>query len=446
MSYIPKSMRIFDESMDNFNRNRFRLEGQGPISGVKSGQVITVSLPTNALLHLPSLRMYADVSTTSVGAGADQVFGKLPADFSSLFSRLEVLIGGVAVDSGTPEFNTICRILKIKESNTMRDNSVQKTTAHGQVSDADAVEDEKLCFQDWRGFIRDCATEYMPTEMTSTITLRLTVAPNSVLLPKQVAVAIGTDFTTPGAIANAQQVSFQLDNIYFTCDSVVPPASYNALLRERLQMEPIKINYKSYYTFDLASITAGASTNRFSLSSGSIDCVSAVYRDQSYSTTGIKGAILADAQNTDSFVANYFRFRSYNPAVGAKSMRYNAKINNIQHPQYEADSLEALVDVAYNADKLRSWWGNLITSRASFEDGLFQAGILLNCPSDLGVALKSGIDSSGMSSVMAFQASGQVIPAAGADQADTGAINCLVMVETTQSLVVELGKMAVVEY
>lgn len=439
-------MRIFSESMENFNRNRFRLEGQGPINGVKSGQVITVSLPTQALLHLPSLRMYADVSTTSVGAGADQVFGKLPADFSSLFSRMETLVGGQAVDVGSPEFNTICRILKIRESNTMRDNSVQKTTAHGQVSDTDAVESEKLCFQDFRGFIKDNATEYLPSELTSTTTIRLTVSPNAVLIPKQAAVAIGDDLTSPAAIANAQQIEFQLDNVYFTMDSVVPPQAYNALIRERLQVEPIRMNYKGYYTFDLASITSSAATNRYSLASGSVDMATCVIRDQSYSSTGIKGAVLAGAQNTDSYVANYFRFRSYNPTVGAKTMKYQAKVNNISHPQYQADSLEALVDVAYNANKLRDWWGNLITSRASFEDGLFQAGILLCCPSDLGVALKSGIDSSGLQSVFTFDLSGMSIPAAGADQADTGSVNALVMVETTQTLVVDLGKMAQVEY
>ena len=87
------------------------------------------------------------------------MYGRLPADAASaLISKLEIFIGGVQVQNGTAEYNTIARILKIANSSLPRDQSVDRVLSHGAVTSADAIETEQLCLHEWRGFLGENAT------------------------------------------------------------------------------------------------------------------------------------------------------------------------------------------------------------------------------------------------------------------------------------------------
>ena len=81
---------------------------------------------------------------------------------------------------------------------------------------------------------------------------------------------------------------------------------------------------------------------------------------------------------------------------------------------------------------------------------MFQAGLLLNCPTELGVGLKSGYDSRGINTQMTSVSQGQVIPAAGVSYAafgpNTGVIQSFVVVEVTQSIIVGIGKQIAVSF
>ena len=68
--------------MNDFVRNRFRLETQGSATA-GPGQITTVLLPESALLHLPSFRFLYDVTMTSAMEGSTAVYGRLPADAAS---------------------------------------------------------------------------------------------------------------------------------------------------------------------------------------------------------------------------------------------------------------------------------------------------------------------------------------------------------------------------
>ena len=108
MDYIPANMRMAAARMNSYNRQRFRLE---TVSSDTAGpnRIVTVNLPENATLSMKSFKLHADVLTTAVGAGADLVYGRLPADAMSLISRVEVYINGIQVCTGCSEYNTVCK-------------------------------------------------------------------------------------------------------------------------------------------------------------------------------------------------------------------------------------------------------------------------------------------------------------------------------------------------
>ena len=274
--FIPKSMAMMSAAMNDFVRNRFKLETQGSQTASPSS-VVTFNLPESALLHLPSIRFFFNVATTSVTQGAATVYGKLPADASSLISKLEIYIGGVQVQNGTAEYNTIARILKIAQGSLPRDQSVDKALSHGAIDTTDAVDNEQLCLQEWRGFLGESATEYLPTDLTGAITIRMTFAQPSVLVPKEAGVALGANLSADGKIA-AANLSYAISDMYMTVDSIVPPLAYNAALRERLQQGDIRINYKDYNSFAMAGV-GSSFTHRFGVSSACLLYTSPSPRD-----------------------------------------------------------------------------------------------------------------------------------------------------------------------
>eukprot|EP00965_Chrysotila_dentata_P139815 4622411-Pleurochrysis_carterae.AAC.1 len=66
--FIPHGMRLAAEKLSVCSRNKFRLECVSA-SSASPGQIITVNLPANVLIHASSFKMHADVKTTSVTSG-----------------------------------------------------------------------------------------------------------------------------------------------------------------------------------------------------------------------------------------------------------------------------------------------------------------------------------------------------------------------------------------
>ena len=131
MDHIPNNMRMAAAKMSNYSRNRFRLETTSNDSA-KAGRIITVNLPEGgAICDLKSFKMHMDVATTSSTVGTATVYGRLPADASSLISRVEVYLNGVQLQQGAAEYNTICRMLKIGRSSRDRDCSTDRALSHG---------------------------------------------------------------------------------------------------------------------------------------------------------------------------------------------------------------------------------------------------------------------------------------------------------------------------
>lgn len=445
---FPKSFRMLACKLQDWGRNTFRLQTQGADTG-RAGSIITLNLPENALLHMPSLRMFLNfVGGTSgtVGSG-NEVYAKLGNDHC-LISRVELFLNGVQINNPFNEYSTGHRITQIGRSTIPRDQSIDRCLGQSYINNADAPDITQLCYSNWLGFLGEASAEWISTELTGSFQVRITLSGAETLVAKQVGVPITTQITNATAIANAQALSYTVNNIYFTISSGVPPVAYNMLLREMLESNgEIAINYKNYYSYTLDNINSSSATLRWSLASGSIDKVYSTLRDASYLTTGCPAWSLPDYIGAQ-YVSNNCRFRAFNNG-GVADTRTFKTLNNVQYPQYQQQILEALANTSYVNGKMPSGYeGNLITSQGSFYDGLFQDDLILNVNSELGVALKSGYDSRGVNTFMTATQQGMVIPTpvAGVLSANTGSLSMFVLAETTASLLVSLGKSVSVSY
>lgn len=445
---FPKSFRMLACKLEDWGRNTFRLQTQGADTG-RAGSIITLNLPENACLHLPSLRMFLNFvgATSGVVGSGNEVFAKLGNDHC-LISRVELFCNGVQINNPFNEYSTGHRITQISRSTIPRDQSIDRCLGQSYINNNDSPDVTTLCYGNWLGFLGEASAEWISTELLGSLQVRITLAGNEVLVAKQAGVPITTQITNATAVANAQALSYTVNNIYFTIASGVPPVAYNMLLREMLEMnQEIAINYRNYYSYTLDNINSGSATIRWSLSSGSIDKVYSTVRDASYLTVGAPAWSLPDYLGAQ-YVSNNCRFRAFNNG-GLADVKLFKTLNNVQYPQYQMGVLEALANSSYVSGKMPNGHeGNLITSQGSFWDGLFQDDLILNVNSELGVSLKSGYNSRGVNTFMTATQNGMVIPTpvVGALSPNTGSLSMFVLVETTATLIVGLGKAVSVSY
>jgi hypothetical protein len=433
MEIVPKSVAFATAALTGFNRNRYRLETAGATSAGPSS-IVTITLPSNAVVDLKSLRVHMDLTTTS--DAVNNVFAKLPADVSSLIQSCEVYIGGVQVTQSCSEYNTVCRVLKAVRSSRDRDGSVDHLLSHGVIDSSDAVDNVSVVFTPTIGFLGESSTRFMPTSLTGDITIRLTFAPTSVLAFKQQTVAIGGDFADANSRAAAALLTYSASNIFATCDTIALGDAYERMLMDRLSTEEfLPVNFKEYYTFSLHGTTGGAHSIKFNLSASSIDACYAVFRDSNYQTPGIKTQLYTGASFTDTSCANAFYFKSFNSSNTLMgNLRYHWTVANVRYPQYQASILDAAADLSLVTDQVHTESrGHMVTSLSHFNNGACVIPLILNMPGQ-GLNVSAGYNSKGSSTQMSLEVSGQTPPTAAAATGTTAALSTFVVVETTAQL------------
>ena len=86
----------------------FKLDAQNSTSS-SAGQTIRVSLPSNTLLNLKSIKMLANVQTGGSGA-------RLPPKINSLIDRVTLEAGGQTIAGGTLQsYGLLCHAKAIHE-------------------------------------------------------------------------------------------------------------------------------------------------------------------------------------------------------------------------------------------------------------------------------------------------------------------------------------------
>jgi len=464
--FIPENVRYMVDSMSNYSTNTFRLETISA-SSAQAGRIITCNFPSSSLLDLESVRMHYDVVCSGpadpAAPVANEVYAKLPQNAAqSLIQRVEVSFNGIAAQQGCTQFNTAYNLKQLAKGSVPRNASVDRAVGGAEINTADptpaagtaGVEAESLVVQDWLGLIGEHSCRFLATDLFGQIQLRCTLSPNSVLVPKVFGVAMGTGLANAAQVANAAAMTYTIDNIYFTVQSISLNMAYNKMLRERLEADSyLPLNYKEYYNFSQGNIATGSQTTRYSLSTGSLDKLYQTQRDSNFQNVGVVPLSLPNAAvGSPTFCANAFRFRSYNSWNAnvnqklAGNFRQRSSFNNIQQPQYLQDIMGCLCNVNYGQNKVgMGAEGTMIGSRESFNDGRFLATTIMDHPTRYGCGVKSGADSRGINSSLTYETSGQVIPAAGnpavfpLDQ-NSGSVETFVLAETTAEVRVGVGK------
>jgi len=172
--FVPKGMRVTAERLAAFTRNRFRIENAGSNSALP-GQIITVTLPSNTLVDLHSLKMHgtftargggvkaatvgtpSTVHTGGTGLKHDKGFDNAnkntfsvkpapPDDMHQLISRMTVSANGTAIQQGCIEYNTVHKLKSVLDRPLAQRNTVDNSIGfannhpHPATSEADLLD------------------------------------------------------------------------------------------------------------------------------------------------------------------------------------------------------------------------------------------------------------------------------------------------------------------
>lgn len=438
-SYFSPQLNVAARRLNDFRTNTFRLETVSS-STAKPGSIITLNLPENSLIDMRSLRMFMKVTCTGATSGGVTVVGRIPEHSALLVSKVEAYVSGIQLNSGSSEQNTIFNLKRLGSVSRDKDGAFDRALQHAAIKKTEttdtANEVENLILSDWSTcFIGSCASRYIDTGLLGQISLRITFAPASVIVPKISGKIVGSEISTADEVAAAAGVSYSVDDIFFDLKTIHVDAAYQDMLRTRLASEGVlEFPYKEYYSFQLDGITTSSHTHRFSLATRCLDRLFAKFRDSGYSEVGKAANKLDVAVQGDTFVSNYVNFKSYD---GNLTMRYQWFINSVPYPQYQSDIRAALSDLehAYNKNQGGSQ-GGLITSLEGYNNGKFVLPLNLSMPGEP-AQVSSGFDSRSINAMMSLRVTGQDV---------TGTISSFIMAETTALLKVSPGRVCAIEF
>ena len=445
----PQNMMYGINRLQNYSKNKFRLL---PTSATTLGAygIIQVPIVQGTIVDLSSLKCQMKVAATGSstnGGASDEVYARLPADVSSLIQRVEVLVNGVLVNGSSSDYNACTRLRKLCKGTFDRDQSIDRAVSHSSIIPADANETVEVIMKDWLGTLfaggeEGASTRFLHTGLCGDITLRIQLAGNNALVGKQQGVAITDNYTTPAAVANAKLMSYQVSDIKFSLEAVSMPPQYEMNLMAELASGGLEVAYEEMYSFPLQNITGDAFENRFSVSTRCLNQLFAGVRDANSGTTGVRAHLLPDAIG-DAVVSNAMRFRCYPDA--AKQLSWQFSINNQKHPNYPADLIEACADTASVEDRNGvSGRGNLITSFASFKDGVgvFPLSLKHNQPTGgfPSSQMNSGLDTRSTNMSGTVELRGMSTPTADAASGETAVRSCLVCAVSLPLMIINIGK------
>ena len=444
---VPNDIRFAVGKLEGFNSNVFRLETSGATTAGPNS-IITLALPSASVIDLRSFKVHMSVTTTSDTTQSNDVYAKLPADTSSLVQQCEVYCGGIQIAQGFQEFNTCSRVKKIIESSRDRDGSIDSTLSHGVITTNDAIDDVSVIFKPNIGFFATSSTRYLPTSIVGDVTVRLTLASNAVLTYKEAGVAAPASFSDAAHRGVAPSLTYSVSSIHATVQTCSLGDMYEQMLLDRLaQEEFLPVNFQELYTYALHGTTSAAHDVRFSLSASSIDRIYAVCRDSNYQTAGVRMRACTGASLSDANVSNFFAFKSFNSANTTRgTLRFNWTCNNVQHPQFQADCLDAVHELTMISDSHGyKASGNMISSLTDWNTTKAIIPLQLTMPGQ-SQNVQAGYNSRGNNTQFSLSLQGQVVPAADADAQVTAALSTLVIVETTAQLRIAGAKQISVAY
>ena len=396
MSALPGNLRYGLSRLSQFSTNKFRLQTLNQTSAV-AGDIVEVRLPTNSLCDMKSLSFHAHASVAANLAGTT---GKMPrGGLAGLVERIEVLAGGQVLSQGFPEYSAynICKNNTADSYNKWIERKVLQGSDINQ--GALAPVNVPYVMPIFHGFVGSVEPTFLALDTIPEISVRIYLKGNYVC-----------PLNAGAAVPALSPAIYSLSDIYFTIDSVGLPAAFGEMVEQKMVEQGfIEMPYKQTFSFNQSNAGAAA-TNRFSVSSQSIDEMLAVMRP----TDASVGAFLPQAYNAaqipidggagagvDSVMAELSADTCFFDN-GIDSARFS--LNNLYFPTYEATSADWYnAHLTAKAETYEANSGDIVNSLLCWQNAMWCAQVRLSHPGDDAERLISGYDSRGSNSIATFE-------------------------------------------
>lgn len=362
MSFNP-NLTFFLERLAGVSTNVFRLETQNKTTATSS-DIITIDIPSNAIVNLKSLKIWCNASANLVTGGKG---ARLPP-INDLVERVEVSFGGIVVSQGT-NFSNVLQ----EAQRAIMEESVDSVVGHPEyvraksyVNGADFADGANeryappagvtfFCIDKFPGFFDTAAPSLCDLSCLPDCRVRLYMASDNVLSTSQTK-TIGkaaTNFASTVALATTAGHSFavngaryQLSDIHATIECIgLSDMTYDAMLSAQMSQQGfLEIPYKAYTTFQ----ETHSGSSRFTVSTACLDRVWVAWRASTY-----------DAQRTPHIVDGH---KSSGAFVSVAAANSDATNFDIGKPQYDVGGV-----LDTNSEKYRGHYFNFKAPAASLK-------------------------------------------------------------------------------
>jgi hypothetical protein len=383
MSFNP-NLTFFLERLAGVSTNVFRLETQNKTTATSS-DIITIDIPSNAIVNLKSLKIWANANANVVaGKGA-----RLPP-INDLVERVEVSFGGIVVSQGT-NFSNVLQ----EAQRAIMEESVDSVVGHPEYVRAKSyvnsavfanTENENytppagvtyFCIDKFPGFFDTAAPSLCDLSILPDCRIRCYMASDNVL-STGATVTLGTAANNFASVVaaptagNSFAVSgarYQLTDIHATIECIgLSDMTYDAMLSAQMSQQGfLEIPYKAYTTFQ----ETHTGSSRFTVSTACLDRVWVAWREGTYDSQRtphivdghksagafVSSATIADTStagavdldigkpqydvggvldtNSEKYRGHYFNFKR--PAT---NMKAQLQLNGAMYPNFSADLTE----------------------------------------------------------------------------------------------------------
>jgi hypothetical protein len=312
----------------------FKLNPQNSTTATANHQ-IRISLPSNTLLNLRSMKLLFRATTTGSGA-------RLPSKIDSLIDSVRLEAGGVCIDGiGLSNYGLLRHakdaLLGDKTDSVLgHPEMVREKSYHngGAPITGTAVEtyaaSDTFAVCNWEGFLGSCEPSIIDTSLLPDLVLVIQLAGNEVLSS-----VAGVGFAT--FVQNGTGgCAFQLANLRLTCECIgLGSGVYDQLVSRAIsERGMIELPFKQYFT----QVDTHSGSTRFHVSSACLDRIWAVFRQQNFAT-----------QKAPVAIQGYKATGAFTAATTA-----GAVTQDIGLPQYESGGV-----LRTNGEKYRGAFHNM---------------------------------------------------------------------------------------
>lgn len=440
MESLPKDLMYIVSNVQNYSKNTVKLQtlNQSTLSS-KGATQARLALPVNAIVNMKSLAMHCTMKTKGVaatGGNANAVYALIPkGGLNSVIDRATWSAGGVSLDNGVTPYHVVKNMkdnLELSSSRFLSDeqvlnNSVIEPISATNAASSDEGQTKELCLSNFLGFT-GCAPTYLDLNRLPECFLTVQISDASVLPIQHQGKLLGEAQTaTLNGNFSGTECSFDLENIYFTCEVISFGNGIYEALTDRVLAEKgsIDIPYHQFQTFTTESSSASASI-RGSVSTGSLNRVYALQRDVGTAGKEYNKQTMPVATNggnsTFAFIQTAHNF------TGSGVGSYQFQVNNVPYPLYKPTRMEAFKFAVQGEGRTYDkCGGGLVSSQDMWKDNCWTASIKLNHDNEL--TRLSGLDLRATNAQISYSATAN----------SDSAFNRQIMMLTEQTSVLRVG-------